>query len=145
MRNGTKEFSCSIQVNASAIDAYEKITKVAEWWATNVKGNAKNLNDKFTVRFGKTFSDISVIEAIPPQKLTWLITDCDLPLFANPRDWLNTKIAWELTNSNERTTIKMTHVGLTPDKSCFKDCEKGWTFYITNSLFKLIEENVGLP
>ena len=39
----------------------------------------------------------------------------------------------------------MTHVGLTPDKECYEDCNKGWSFYVGESLRKLITEGKGLP
>src|ERR1700750_793521 len=123
----------------------EAINDVKGWWATNVKGNTQNLNEVFTVRFGKTFATIKVIEIIPNEKIVWLVTDCDLPLFENPKDWLNTKIVWELRNESRKTIVKMIHDGLTPEASCYQDCKKGWTFYVTESLQKLVLDGRGLP
>ena len=39
----------------------------------------------------------------------------------------------------------MTHVGLVPGIECYEDCEKGWDFYIKESLFKFLTEGKGLP
>lgn len=141
----TQDFKVTISVNAIPKEAIEAINNVAGWWATNVKGCSTNLNDVFTVRFGKTFSVIKVIEITPDEKTVWLITDCYLPLFENPKDWLNTKIVWELSSENHQTTVSMTHIGLIPGIGCYNDCKKGWTFYITESLKKLITDGKGLP
>jgi hypothetical protein len=138
-------FNVQFTTGASPQKITSAINNVTGWWATNVKGNTNDLDDIFTVRFGKTFSTIKVIEIIPNEKLVWLITDCDLPLFKNPKDWLNTRIVWELNNENGERIVKMTHDGLTPDASCYEDCKKGWTFYVTESLQKLITKGEGLP
>jgi hypothetical protein len=39
----------------------------------------------------------------------------------------------------------MTHDGLTPNVSCYNDCKKGWTYYVTESLQKLLTKGTGLP
>jgi hypothetical protein len=140
-----QSFSTAISATATPQQAIAAINNVTGWWATNVKGNTENVNDIFTVRFGKTFATIEVIEVIPHQKVVWLIANCDLPLFANPKDWLNTKITWRLSSANNTTQINFMHDGLTPDKSCYEDCKKGWTFFVTESLQKLITEGKGLP
>lgn len=141
-----KTKSVNIQFTASADPEriIEAINNLTAWWATDVKGDSKKMNDTFTVRFGKTFSVIKVTE-ISNQKLVWQVIDCDLPLFENPKDWLSTKIVWELTRHDKQTLISMTHDGLTPDLSCYKDCKKGWTFYVKESLARLIVEGKGCP
>jgi len=140
-----KDFHRTITVNASAAEAFEKIAEVDHWWATNVTGNTKNQNDVFTVRFGKTFSTIKITECVPGKKMVWSITESSLPLFNNPQVWKDTRIVWEISGENNITQIEMTHVGLTPENECYRDCEKGWSFYIQESLLKLITEGKGLP
>jgi hypothetical protein len=122
-----------------------EINNVTSWWATNVTGNTKTVGDIFKVRFGKTFSIFKVLEVIPGKKLVWLVTDCDLPLFQNPKEWLNTKLVWEINHEQNETHVRFTHEGLTPAKSCFEDCNKGWTYYICESLQKLITDGKGMP
>jgi hypothetical protein len=138
-------FSTKFTTRLSPAEVINGITHVNGWWATNVTGNTKNLDDIFTVRFGKTFSTIKVIEVVRDKKLVWLVTDCDLPLFQNPKDWLNTKLLWELNRDENETEVKFTHEGLTPGKSCYEDCNKGWTYYICESLRKLITDGKGMP
>jgi hypothetical protein len=140
-----KDVNCNISVNVTPHQAIEAINNVSGWWATNVTGNTQKLNDVFMVRFGKTFAAVKVVEIIPGKKLVWLITDCDLPLFQNPKEWLNTKLIWEVSSESNKTIVTMTHDGLTPDKSCYEDCKKGWTYYVSESLQKLISIGKGMP
>ncbi|HET6996847.1 MAG TPA: SRPBCC domain-containing protein [Chitinophagaceae bacterium] len=140
-----QDYTCSIAVSAAPKEAFEAIGEVSKWWATNFQGSALYLNDSFTVRFGKTFGVFEIKELVPNKKITWQVTESYLPLFKNVRQWENTEIAWEITTNNSDTQITMTHIGLTPDIECYTDCEKGWNFYIRESLKKLITEGKGNP
>ena len=42
---------------------------------------------------------------------------------ANKKEWLNTKLIFDLTENNRAITLSFTHEGLTPDIECFKDCD----------------------
>lgn len=139
------DLTTTIRVNVSAKEAFENILKVDDWWATNITGNTKNLNDVFNVRFGKTFSTIKITEWVVEKKIIWSIIDSSLPLFNNPQVWKDTRIVWEISGDNNSTQITMTHIGLTPENECYSDCKKGWGFYIQQSLAKLIAEGKGLP
>src|SRR5436305_9426581 len=61
------------------------------------------------------------------------------------RLWLNTQISFEIIPYNNSYKVIMTHIGLTPACECYVDCNKGWDFYVGESLKKLITENKGLP
>ena len=95
--------------------------------------------------FFSTFVDFEVAEVIPDQKAVWLVTDCNLPFVANKTEWKNTKVVWQLSRENGKTRVIMTHVGLVPGIECYKNCEAGWNFYVTESLLKLLAEGKGLP
>ena len=43
------------------------------------------------------------------------------------------------------TTVTMTHAGLVPGIECYENCQKGWDFYLRESLQKLLRENEGVP
>jgi len=140
-----ENFTCSIIVNGNPDRAMQGIKNVAGWWATNVEGIAGKVNDVFTVRFGKTFSKMEVIEELPAKKMTWLVLDSQVPLFKNISQWIGTSLCWELEENKGGTKIRFTHKGLTPDTECYADCRTGWTFFITDSLFKLLTLGKGLP
>lgn len=139
-----RDYECTINVAADPAMACDAISDIPAWWATNFEGRAKFCNDRFTVRFGKTYSVMKVAESDPGKKLVWIIQDSYLPLFKNPAQWNNTRIVWEISHKND-TEIRMTHVGLTRETDCYYDCEKGWNFYVGESLRKLITNGEGYP
>lgn len=140
-----KDYHKSITVNISAREALDYINRVSEWWATNFKGNSEKLDDIFTVRFGKTFVTFKIIEFLPDKKVVWLVTDCFLDWLKNKKEWKDTKINWEISTNKSAQQISMTHIGLVPGIECYNDCEKGWNFYVGESLLKLITQQKGVP
>ncbi|HTS45698.1 MAG TPA: hypothetical protein VMH01_14965 [Puia sp.] len=139
------DYHCSITVSKSAEESFTKINSVSSWWTENLEGSSRKLNDIFTIRFGETFVTMKIIESIPNKKILWQVTDCRLHWLNDKKEWNATKINWEISNKNGLTHINMTHIGLVPKIECYKDCEKGWNFYVGESLFKLITEEKGLP
>jgi len=140
-----KNYHNSIQVNASAADAYAQIANVAGWWAKSFKGKASKTGDTFNVQFGDTRVDFEITEAIPGKKVVWKVTDCYLPWLNDKTEWNNTEVAWNIGTANGKTTIDMTHVGLQPGVECYEACKKGWDGHISDSLFRLVTEGVGKP
>ncbi len=139
------DFNCSINADAPPSEAFDSITNVSQWWAKNVTGNPKTLNSIFSVHFGETSGTFKIAEMIPERKIVWEVMDCYLPIFKNVKDWMNTKIIWEISTENNLTKITFTHMGLVPGKECYKDCQGGWSFFVKESLFSLITQGKGLP
>lgn len=140
-----QDYQSSITTNISAEQAFEIITRVSEWWTSNLEGNSKEPGDVFTVHFDETFVTFKIVEAIPDKKVVWLVTDCNLHWLKDKKEWEGTKISFEILPKDNSTQINFTHVGLVPGIECFDDCKKGWDHYIRESLFKLITEGKGLP
>jgi hypothetical protein len=140
-----KNFHRTITVNASAEEAMKKISQVNLWWAKHFTGEAKQPNDKFTVRFGETFVDFQISELVPNKKVVWKITDCNLHWIKTKKEWNNTEVVFEISAENNKTKIDFTHVGLVPGVECYKDCEEGWNGHVTGSLVKFINEGKGMP
>jgi len=154
-----QNFHCSIVVPATAREAFEKIGRVWDWWAINFKGCAKGFQGSmgapeagslqgqaFTVHFARTtWSRMEIVEVVPDQFILWKVADCYLPIFKDPYLWKNNFIAWNISPEGDSTRITMTHIGLIPGMECYKDCSKGWSFYVGESLYKLLTEGRGLP
>ena len=141
----SRDYSCTVRVKASAGQAFEAISDIAKWWATNFEGKAKFSGDCFRVRFGKTYSVMEVTESDPGKKLVWTIKESHLPLFKDTAQWNGTRIAWAISTRTSETEVTMTQVGLTPETECYYDCEKGWDFYVGESLYNLITAGEGFP
>ena len=71
----TADYHCSITANTSAKEAFDKIARVPEWWATDFEGSARKLNDVFTVRFDTTWVTFKIIEATPDETITWYVLE----------------------------------------------------------------------
>ncbi len=140
-----QNYNSRISVDVTPQQAIKSISNARGWWATNFTGHSKQFHDRFTVRFGKTFAIIQIVEYIADKKIIWQIEDCYLPLFNNKNQWNGTSIVWEVSSKGHSTEISMTHVGLFPGIECYSDCEKGWDFYTKESLYKLMMEGKGLP
>ncbi|MBC7888717.1 MAG: SRPBCC domain-containing protein [Ferruginibacter sp.] len=141
-----QDYTVSITVNATAQKAFESINNVSKWWTENLEGSSQKLDDEFTVRFDDVHvSKQKLVEIIPDKKVVWLVTDSKLNFIEDEKEWTNTKISFEIMNQDNKTQINFTHFGLVPEVECYKDCSKGWDYYIKGSLFKLLNEGKGTP
>ena len=141
----SSDYHYSFKTGVSPGRAFEAISHVTGWWASQVEGSSKKLNDVFTVRFGTTFARIKIMEMVPGSRIVWLVEDCHMDLLKDKKEWKDSRIIWEISPENNQTRVCMTHLGLVPAKECFMDCTAGWNFYVGESLFNLLTRNTGLP
>jgi len=140
-----RDFTCSITADVTADEAVSAISQVDQWWAKTFEGNAQQLNDVFTVRFGTTNVTFRVTELAPARRVVWDVIDCYLPWLKNTTEWTGTRVIYDIASANGKTTINFTHEGLRSDVECYKQCETGWTEHLTESLQKLLNEGIGEP
>jgi hypothetical protein len=140
-----QDYHASFTAQVTPKRAFEGISQVSEWWAKQVEGESQKPNDVFTVRFGETFGTFMITDWVPDRKISWYVTDGYMHLLKDKKEWVGTRIIWDILNLGDFTQINMTHVGLGPGKECFEDCVKGWDFYIKESLFNLLTNQRGIP
>jgi len=141
----TKNYTGRIEAAITAEAAFEGINRVCDWWTANLEGSSERLSDVFITHFRDTFTTMKITESVPGKKITWLVTDCYLAWLKDKHEWTGTEIKIEISSTGSSTAIDMTHVGLVPEVECYNDCEKGWNFYIKESLRKLLTEGTGRP
>ena len=141
----TTDFSATLVVDKTPKEAFDAIADVSAWWAKNFTGNSKNKGDVFSVKFGDTFVNFKITEAVPGKKVIWLVTDCNLHWIKDKKEWKGTQVVWDIAPVGNTTEIVMTHVGLVPESECYNDCYAGWNGHIKGSLYKLLSEGVGMP
>ena len=141
----TNDYHCSITAKVSPSEAFDHICQVSAWWTENFEGSAQALKDVFTIRFGETFATFRVDDFVPHEMIVWYVTDCNLHWLKDKKEWMDTKIVWEVSAKNDVTQVDMTHLGLVPGAECYDSCEKGWDHCIKDSLFRLLTEKEGLP
>ncbi len=140
----SKNFTRSISVSIPVDEAIKKINKVPEWWGIKFYGESEEQGNNFEVKMGgESFFNFTVEELIPNKKIVWLVTDCNMPWYTDKNEWSNTKLIFDLKESDGVTTINFTHEGLTPNIECYKDCEPGWNHWITRSLFSYLTTGKG--
>jgi len=141
----TTDFTTTVVVDRTPIEAFDAIANVNGWWAKNFTGSAEIVNDEFTVKFGDTFADFKISEAVPGKRVVWLVTDCNLHWINDKKEWKGTEVVWEIAPVGNATEIVMTHIGIVPEAECYNDCSAGWSGHINGSLYKLLSEGVGQP
>jgi len=142
----SQDYTVQFTVDLTSHEVFNHINNVTTWWTDDLKGQSHKLNDLFTVQFADIhISTQKIVELIPDKKIIWLVTDSNLSFVEKKHEWTNTQIVFELTNDNNKTQIKFTHMGLVPAVQCYDGCSKGWDYYIKGSLFKLLTEGKGTP
>src|SRR5450432_4108133 len=130
------DFISSISARISADQAIIRICNVPQWWGITFSGSSEKQNDKFIVKMGgDSFFNFIVEELIPGKRVIWLVTDCNMPWYADKKEWANTRLIFEVTENNGLTDLNFKHEGLTPEVECYNDCAPGWTHWIKTSLF----------
>ena len=140
----TPNFSTTILVEKSAKEVFDAVNNVRGWWQGEIEGSTDKLNDEFVYRMGDFhFSKQKLIEIIPDKKIVWLVTDSKLNFTKDKSEWTGTKISFEITEINNKTQLRFTHLGLVPEFECYDACSNAWGQLIQQSLFSLIETGKG--
>ena len=142
---GKTDFKAILQVSQTPEEIIKAINNIRGWWTTVFEGSSEKLNDIFTVRFGETFITAKIVELTPEKTIVWQVIDCYKHWLKDKKEWMDTKMCWEITTLRDGTQITFTHVGLVPGIECYGGCEKAWNFYLKESLFKFITDGKGTP
>lgn len=144
-------YQCDIIIQAPIEKVYQAITKVEElrkWWTYDCSFDSAKLSDKYTFRFGAIYKTMQVKELVLNEKVIWKCVEHFYPdesLIKN-NEWEGTEIIFYLTNNLDNgTLLDFTHVGLTPELECFDICQKGWNYFLNESLKAYLEAGSGKP
>ena len=142
----TKSYSASITVNKSPKTAFEAIKNFRAWWSEDIEGPTDKLNEVFVYHYKDVhISKIKLIESVSDKKLVYQVLDNQFSFTKDKSEWIGTKLVFDISNENGKTTVKFTHEGLVPEYECYKVCYDAWGNYITNSLYALITTGQGKP
>ena len=141
-----QDYHSSFTAHATPKDAFDKISRVSEWWGKRFEGESQQLNDVFTVSFnnGDRYT-AKIAEMQPDHKIVWDIIDAYQVWVKEPAEWVGTKITWEVIPQADSVEVKMTHTCLGPELECFNQCTKGWNYLTYESLSQFMNKGEGRP
>ncbi len=142
----TSDFTTTLLVDQTPKEAFDAINNVRGWWSEEIEGGTEKLNDEFTYHFEDIHScKMKLIEVVPNKKVVWFVMDNYFKFTKDKSEWIGTKISFEISEQDNKTQIRFTHHGLTPEYECYDICTDAWSNYIHNSLGGLISTGKGLP
>ena len=140
----TKDFTTTILADKTPKEIFDAINNVRGWWQGTIEGSTDKLHDEFIYRMEEFhFSKQKLVEVIPNQKVVWLVTDSQLNFIKDKNEWTGTKIIFEISEKNNKTQLRFTHVGLVNEIECYDACSNAWSQLIQESLFSLITTGKG--
>jgi hypothetical protein len=142
----TKDYTTSFTVDQTPEEAFRAIKNVRGWWSEEIEGSTDKLGDEFTYRYKDVHNcKMKLIEVIPHKKVVWLVVDNYFDFTKDKSEWKGTKVTFEVSEKDNKTEIRFTHLGLVPEYECFDICSNAWGSYMNGSLRTLITTGKGQP
>lgn len=126
-------------------EVFAAINDVPAWWG-NIEGASQQVGDEFIYRHGDMHtSKQRITESIPGKKVVWAILDSQLNFVADQTEWNGHTITFDIEAQDGQTKLTFKQQGLIPQLECYDACSGAWTFYVKDSLYKLITTGKGEP
>ncbi len=141
-----QSYTTSFTVDRPAQEVFAAITDVRGWWNQDLEGDTTVVGAEFVHHVKDLHrARIQVTELVPGERVVWQVLDNWFSFIADPNEWKDTEIRFDLSERDGATEVRFTHVGLTPRDECFEVCENAWGLYINGSLRNLITTGIGQP
>jgi uncharacterized protein YndB with AHSA1/START domain len=145
-RRNDKDFTTTITIDRSPEEVFDAINDVRAWWSGEIEGRSDKLGAEFTYKYQDLhLSSQRITELVPGKKVVWHVLDSRLNFVKDKTEWNGTDIVFQIGRKNDKTELRFTHVGLVPALQCYGACADGWSYYIKDSLKKLIITGKGRP
>ncbi len=141
-----QSYKTTISVKQTPQEAFEAINNVRGWWSGEIDGKTFTLGDEFTYNVpGTHWCKMKITEFIPGKKVVWLVEDSNLSYTKAKTEWNDTRITFDISQSNGKTEVRFTHFGLVPAYECYNDCADAWGMLVGGNLRKLITTGEDQP
>jgi uncharacterized protein YndB with AHSA1/START domain len=129
-----------VGIKSSPNDTYRALATqegLAGWWTTDTQGNC-NVGGVIQFRFGtRGRMDMKVLELEPAKRVLWQVVD-------GPKEWIGTKVSFELTQDDDFTIILFKHQGWKEPIEFMHHCSTKWALFLM-SMKSLVETGNGAP
>lgn len=128
-----------LSINAPRERIYEALSTrqgLEQWWTTTTDGISVP-DELLTFRFGEHAIEMRVTEMTPGHRVAWECTK------SGP-EWVGTKLSFELTEENGKTTLHFGHRGWADASDFYSHCSMRWAMFLL-SLRELAETGKGRP
>ena len=129
-----------VGIRSSLDDAYKALATregLAAWWTNDTRGESE-VDGVLEFRFGERGGfDMKVLELTPGKRVLWKVVD-------GPKEWIGTKISWDLRKEGERSIVMFRHEGWREPVEFMHHCSTKWAVFLM-SLKSLVENGRGAP
>ena len=142
----TTDFTTTLLVDQPQEKVFNAINNVRGWWSEEIEGSTDKLNEEFKYHYEDLHScQMKLVEVVPNEKIVWLVMNNYFKFTKDTTEWTGTKIRFDISKKDNKTQIRLTHLGLNSEYECFDVCSNAWTHYIQDSLRDLIITGKGQP
>lgn len=139
-------FATSFRTDKTPEYVFDAINDVRGWWSGEIDGRTDLPGAQFTYRYKDLHrSTQKIAEFVPGKRIVWHVIDSSINFVADKTEWNGTDIVFEINKKGKETEVRFTHVGIGPSVECYEACSRAWSFYITDSLQRLISTGKGSP
>ena len=137
-----------VTINTGKQEVFDALTRGIDHWWGKVDQPAVEPGDIFKISFGEgSYWRFKVVGLAVPQTVTWECVEShqDHHIAGIDKEWLGSKLYWEIYENENGTEVRLLHQGLVPSGVCYSVCANAWDFYIADSLKNYLEKGEGKP
>ena len=144
-------YTRTVLVDNTPQAAYTALTSGIEHWWTKPDAPIRREGDvaKFTFPPGKSYWTFKALHLVPDERVAMVCVDALHLHEGQPgeieKEWLGTRVTWDIREKGESTEITIEHHGLVPTLNCYEICKAGWDFFFTESLTLYLNTGTGKP
>ena len=139
-----QSFSTTLTVDQTPAEVFAAVVDTRGWWSQDIDGPTDELGGEFTYHYEDVHrSTMRVTGLVPYEKVTWLCLANSFNFVQDATEWTGTTVTFDISRAGDKTLLRFTHHGLTPDYECFDVCENAWSGYVNGSLKDLITSGTG--
>ena len=129
-----------VELKASPANVYRALATLdglAGWWTTDTKGRSE-VNGSIAFRFGSRGGFVMQVRELEPgNRVLWEVV-------SGPKDWIGTKIRFDLQPGGENTGVLFKHQGWSEPIEFMHHCGTKWAMFLM-SLKAFVETGKGAP